>query len=256
MRSDDAQFIFLIGASGSGTTMLLRMLGALPGAIALGGNHVRLPDENPQALELVRAFNQANQVAWDRYAVFEIQNEARLQMRYVLQALLSLPAYQSVSDVIFKRSAPFFVGDRHRPDLSDLFEIFPKSKVVVIYRDPRASTVSSLRRKFAEHLRRCAVITEEQLTYMSSQLSTLARSSYQILRYENLCSRPDYYMERLSLFLEKPPDQLLAAAQTEKIQPGRIDNWKQELDSASISFLDRFFDSRRCQQWPLLLQAS
>ena len=254
MGGSGVQFVFIVGASGSGTTMLLRILGALPGAIALGGNHIRLPNEDPRAPALVRAFSQANQVTWDRHAPFEIQNEARLRMRHVLEELLSLPGYESVSDVIFKRSAPFFVGDRHRPDLSDLFDVFPKSKVVAIYRDPRASTVSSLRRKFAEHLRQCAVITEEQLTYLSSQLSTLPSSSYQILRYENVCSRTDLRMERLALFLRKPATELMAAAQAEKVQPGRIDSWKEELDSADISFLDRFFDARRCQQWPLLLQ--
>ncbi len=256
MASSNVQFVFIVGASGSGTTMLLRMLSALPGAIGLGGNHIRLLNNSPRALDLVRAFNNANQLAWDRHAPFDTQIEARLQMRHVLEGLLALPGYESVSDVIFKRSAPFFVGDRYRPDLSDVFEIFPKSKVVVIYRDPRASTVSSLRRKFAEHLRRCAVITEEQLTYLSSQLSTLPSSSYQVLRYESLCERTDFHMERLASFLQRPASQLLAAARTENIELGRIDRWRRELDPASLSFLDRFFDERRCQQWPLLLEAA
>jgi hypothetical protein len=251
------QFIFIVGASGSGTTMLLQILGTIEGTMTIGGNqdHIYLPNDEAPALELVCAFNSANMTAWDRYAPFDLQGEARRQMRRTLEELLSLPGYGSVSDVIFKRSAPFLLGDRYRPDLSDLLEIFPKTKVVAIYRDPRASTVSSLRRKFADHLRRCAIITEEQLTYLSSQLSTLPTSSYLIVRYESVCSRPDFYMQRIATFLEKSPSLLMAPAEREKIDAERIDRWKETLDSDSAQFLNQFFDDRRCQQWPLLLNA-
>lgn len=251
-HNQDFQFIFIVGASGSGTTMLLRLLSTPPDAMSLGGNYISIPNNEVTAVELVRTFNEVNKIVWDRYADFENKAQARLQMSSILQRLLSLPGYDPISDVIFKRSAPFFVEDRYRPDLSDLLQIFPSLKILAIYRNPRASTASSLARGFAEHLRRCAVITEEQLTYLSAQLSTLPADLYHVLSYEDLCTHPHCSIKGLAGFLGKPPQELIHAAGDEIIRSDRINAWKRELDRRSIEYLEEFFDERRCQQWSFL----
>ena len=166
--------------------------------------------------------------------------------------LRALPAYDSVDRVIYRRSFPFFKGERYRPDLRDLFRLFDDVKLVISYRDPRASTASSLRRAFGPNLRACAVVVEEQLTYIAAQLSTLDPSSYLLTRYEDFVADPDSGIRRMAKFCEIDETALLGAARAEGVQPGRNDRWASELTETEVAFLDEFFDAQRRRQWQLL----
>ena len=64
--------IFIIGASGSGTTMLTRILSSPPEIIGLGGNFDSIPKDNKKAVRLARIFKQATRKLWDRKAGFEV----------------------------------------------------------------------------------------------------------------------------------------------------------------------------------------
>lgn len=248
----DYHFTFIVGASGSGTTLLSRVLSSPAGTVCLGGMYWTVSQEHRQAWLFMKAFNQAITWLWDRHGTVESYNRARRLLPLIVQQFLSQPQYSDRKQIIYKRSAPFNYGDRFRPDLSDLFVLFPNVRVVVIYREPTASTYSSLRRKFAENLHQSAVITEEQLTYLSAQLATLPAGSFYVLNYEAFCRQPEQELESLAAFCGLPLADLQRAVQAETIQTNENEKWRQELDPAGVAFLESFFDLRRRQQWPML----
>jgi hypothetical protein len=256
MSAPPYRFVFVVGVSGSGSTMLTRILGGVPGAVALGGHvkipSVSIPDSDVVALDIVRRFNAATERLWDRQAVLPLRHGDGREMLELVEELRALDAYRNTSHVVYKRSFPFFEGDRYRPDLHDLFELFDDVRLVVIYRDPRASTTSSLRRQFGPHLRACAVVIEEQLTYIAAQLATLDPAHYIITAYEDLCANPVPIVRELARFCNLDEEAMVRRAHTEKVEVGRNDRWGSELSADEIAFLDRFFDARRRRQWSLL----
>lgn len=245
-------FTFIVGASGSGTTLLSRILSAPTNTVCLGGMYWTVSQTHRQAWLLMKAFNQAITWRWDRQGTLENYARAGRLLPVIAQEFLRQPEYRDRTQIIYKRSAPFNYGDRFRPDISDLFTLFPNVRVVVIYRDPAASTYSSLRRKFAENLHQSAVITEEQLTYLSAQLATVPAGSYYVLNYEAFCRRPEQEIEPLAAFCGLPAADLQRAGQAETIKSTENEKWRRELDPAGVAFLESFFDARRRQQWPLL----
>lgn len=256
MFGRDFRFVFVVGVSGSGTTMTTRLLGAPTTSAALGGNHVRVPGDDPAALDVCRRFNDASARLWDRLSDAPTADDAGRQMRSLAAELLRLPACRDVRHLVYKRSFPFFSGDRHRPDLRDVFALFADARLVVVYRDPRAATASSLRRGFGPNLRACAVVIEDQLTYVAAQLATLDPASYLLTGYEAFCADPAGGARRLARFCGMDEAELLRAAQAERVEAGRNDRWSVELSAADRRFLDGFFDAARCRQWSPLTAAS
>ena len=252
MKERNFQFVFIIGAEGSGTTMLTRILSRLQNVVGLGGNYISIPEEDKEARSLVAEFNKTTAALWDREATHETYQHAKEQLPKVLDHLLGLNNYADVSHIVYKRSAPFLKGDRYRPDASDLFNLFENMRMIVMYRDPKASSFSALRRGFADNLRHCAKICEEQLTYLSAQLATLNPDSYQVISYEEFCSQPEIWAEQLAEFCQLPAEDLLKAIDQENVTKGKNDRWLQELNSSEREFLSDFFDARRSFHWPLL----
>jgi hypothetical protein len=256
MSTPPYRFVFVVGVSGSGSTMLTRILGGVPNAVALGGHvkipSVSIPDDDFNAHNIVRRFNEATEHLWDRHAVLALRDAQGQKMRELIEQLRAMDAYRNTSHVVYKRSFPFFDGDRYRPDLNDLFEIFDDVRLVVTYRDPRASTASSLRRGFGPHVRACAVVIEEQLTYIAAQLATLDPARYIITAYEELCANPEPIVRQLARFCELDEEAMVHRAHTENVEVGRNDRWSSELSADEVAFLDRFFDAHRRRQWSLL----
>lgn len=224
------RFLFVVGASGSGTTLLTRILSTPAGTVCLGGKYWTVSEADREAWQLMKLFNWVITILWDRRASLDDWRRARQALPTVLDAFLCQPAYAGHSHVIYKRSAPFNPGDQFRPDLSDLFALLPDVGVVAIYRDPCASTYSSWRREFMPDLHQMAVVCEEQLTYLSAQLASLPAASRFVL----------------------PLAALQAAVVEAQVAPAGHDKWRQELDPAGQQFLTQFFDARRRRQWPLL----
>ncbi len=242
------RFIFIIGASGSGTTLLARILSTPDNALALGGNYTTIA-EGEAGHGLMLAFNLATEQLWDPHAGQAAHAEARVRTSRVVNRLLALPALADKTHIIYKRSAPFFKGDRHRPDLSDIFELFDEPRVIVIYRDPLASTYSSLRRGFAENLRQMAVICEERLTYLAAQAATLASEQYRLIQYEDFCANPGQYAAGLAEFCGFPEETVRQAIAAAEVRPDRIDHWRAECSPEEVRFLTGFFSPRRMAQW-------
>lgn len=253
MKERSYRFVFLVGIQGSGTTLLTRMLSRTDCAIALGGNYVTIPRNDPEAFALVEQFDEANAALWDRKAGHERHAELRRELRRIVDSLLRLPRYSAVSHVLYKRSAPFFGGDRYRPDLADLLQAFADLRVIAIYRDPRAATCSALQRGYAENLRQCAVISDEQLTYLAAQLATLDPERWRVISYEGLCAEPRANLEMLAGFCGLPVQDVLGALEVEELKRGLNERRRIELDQAGRDYLDAFFDARRLAQWSLLI---
>jgi hypothetical protein len=256
MAGQDYQFVFIVGAEGSGTTMLTRVLSSPPCAVGIGGNFTTISQRHKEGWKLVEEFDKANADLWDRASDHPTYLNAKAEMPKVLERLLQLEDFSSVTHVIHKRSSPFFKGGRHRPDLSDLPVIFRRLRIVVIYRDPRACSASAFRRGFAESLKQCAVSCEEHLTYLSAQLGTLAPELYTVLPYEAFCQQPKLWAERLAEFCQLPAAALVQAVEQEQPEPGKNDAWRHKLEPGARDFLMEFFDSRRLGQWRLLSEGA
>src|SRR5208337_651581 len=167
--SQTRKLIFIGGAEGSGTTVLLRLLSAPDGCASFGGNFQKLPD-HPDAKPLANAFMAANSRVWDRKLSFEEHERGRRDWRAATDRILAASAFAETVRYIFKRSSPFAAPrEQFTPDLWDIFALSPDCKIVLIYRDPRAATYSAFRRKFDSDLRRLAVVCNEQLTWLAGQ---------------------------------------------------------------------------------------
>lgn len=247
------RFTFIVGASGSGTTLLSRILSHPVHVVCLGGMYWTVQEDHAEAWKLMKLFNRAITKMWDRKSSVEQHGQAKQVLPCLLDEFLSQPEYADRTHVVYKRSAPFNPGDRYRPDLSDLFDIFPNVRVVVIYRDPCAATYSSLRRGFAENLRQCAVICEEQLTYLAAQVRTVPAHTITILPYEPFCQNPQSYAQPLAQFCGFDPNTISQAIAAEKVHSDQTERWKQELPAEDRHFLEQFFNPRRLQQWHELI---
>ncbi len=256
------QFIFVIGVEGSGTTMLTGILGKPARVVGLGGSWeaTTIPRHDKEALLLRAKFNRATLKLWDRAASWAEHLEAKQSLARTIDRLLRMEKYAHATHVLYKRSAPFkkspgyYLRDRYRPDLSDLPEVFGDLRIIAIYREPRASTHSCFRRRFREELRQCAVISEEQLTYLSAQLASLDRSLYRIINYEKFCAAPQNVVRELSNFCGLPADELASGVEQREVAEGMNERWRRELAPADRDFLDGFFDDRRLAQWQFLAQ--
>ncbi len=248
-------FVFVSGASGSGTTLLTRILSQASAAVALGGNFVSLPRPDRAIRRELLRLDRATADLWDRQGTYPARAEAQRRIPLIVGRLLSRPDLDQTTHVIYKRSAPFFKGNRYRPDLWDLSELFEHPRILIMYRQPQAAVFSSLRRGFSKNLLQAAKTCEEQLTYLSAQLGALRPDRYQVLHYEALCENPTALAGQLAEYCSLPPDELRRAMLAEEITAGRNQRWKSELAAADVAFLESFFDRRRLAQWPRLRTA-
>lgn len=240
--------VFLTGASGSGTTLLTRILSSPSSVMTIGGKHRAIKRDGSDLFRQASRFNRLTKWMWDRTATVEQYHKARRELSPTLAWIQAHERAASITHFLFKRSAPFYNGDQYRPDLLDLIELFPQIKIVLVYRDPRASTYSSFRREFAENLRYASVICAEQLTYLSAQLAALPSEQVHVIGYEAYCADPLPMTRALAAFLgidAAGTDEMLRAVEAEKVDPTTNDRWQRECDSDEADFLNRFFGARQ-----------
>jgi Sulfotransferase family len=246
------KYIFIGGAEGSGTTLLLRLLSSPKGCASLGGNYQKLP-AHPDAKPLADAFLAANGRVWDRKLSFAEQESSRRDWRAAMDHILAAPAFTETSHYLFKRSFPFASPrDRFTPDLWDIVELWPDVRILVAYRDPRASTYSAFRRKFDADLRRLAVVASEQLTWLAGQVRAIGLERIRIIPYAQLCTDPEAVLEPVADFCGIPYDQVTEALRREKVDTNVDSRWSHELSEQNCNWLNRFFDGGRRRQWEIL----
>jgi|GEM_PF-2400705 len=244
-----SKFTFIVGASGSGTTMMTRILGNIPRSIAIGGNHNSIPQDDRVARTYTKKFNDVTQTLWDRRGTVGGFLQAKKDLHRIIHEFAALPLNEDREHYVYKRSAPFLLGDRHRPDLVGLMEMYPEMKLLVMLRDPRASTFSSYRRDFADTLKQLAIICEEQLTYISAQLGAIEPSRYLIINYETFCQRPVEKILEVAYFLGLDKEALLAEIEREQISATQNQKWRQRLAPEDARFLEEFFTPSRLKQF-------
>lgn len=249
------KFIFIAGAEGSGTTVLLRFLSAPPGGCSLGGNFVKLPN-HPQSRPLMAAFDLANKQLWDRKLTFAEHADGWQKWRAALADILASEAFANEKRLFFKRSFPFaHPRDRFAPDLWDVIDLWPEVELLVIYRDPRASTYSAFRRGFDNDVRRLAVVCAEQLTWLAAQIAAIGAGRFSIVSYRDLCRDPLGTLGPVANRCGVPIEDVRRVVEAEGTVSDADDRWARELPPQEAKWLDEFFDARRRRQWALLEQA-
>jgi hypothetical protein len=200
----------------------------------------------------VDQFKIISQILWDKRSSTRDYGKAKSALPQVVNDLIRHNSYKNANYIVHKRSSPFFWGDRFRPDISDLLDVFKDLKIIIIYRDPSESTYSSLRRGFGLNIKHLAVICENQLTYINAQVSQLKTDIYKIITYEDLCTHPTETIESLAKFSGLPLAELQKAAREEQLTPAKMGKWRQALPMEDVRFLDTFFNDRRKSQWSIL----
>ena len=246
------RFIFLGGAEGSGTTLLLRLLSAPTTCTSLGGNYFKIP-EHPAAKPLTDAFNAAHADLSDRSLPLAEHLAARAAWHAATDAICASPAFSEHDVLVFKRSFPFGAdGDLRTPDLWQAVDLIADTRIVVIYRDPCASSYSALRRGFDTDLRRLALRCAQQLTWLAGQLQAIGPGVARVVNYAGLCKSPEGILARLAAFCDLPATALQAAAVNERMAGDTDQLYATELPAAQRDWLEAFFDGRRRRQWETL----
>jgi hypothetical protein len=247
-------FIFIAGAEGSGTTLLLRILSAPTACASLGGNYLKIPPTSG-ARHLVDEFRVGNAISWDGRLSESERSEGQRKWHAAWNKIVASDAFSGVQHFLFKRSFPFGVPHGQRsPVFRDITKLVDTAHFVVIYRDPRASTYSALRRGFDQDLRQLANICSEQLALLSIQ----ARSSpgVRVVAYSEFCSRPETTVDPLIQAFGLDQGEVYYAIKQELPDSLLIDRYRRELSPDQLKWLDEFFDDRRREQWAFLRDKS
>jgi len=237
-------FIFIVGCSGSGTTMMLRIMSTPGNVLTLGGNYKPIKDP------LINEFNELTKLMWDRFGDIKQYKGAKKQIIPTLDMLLK--KYNRKQFLLYKRSAPFGKGDRYTPDLKDMIELFDNLKIVIMTRDPMMSTLSSFRRNFGTNLRNTAIICNEQLTLLNNQVSNLDPKIYRVIRYEDYCSTPKKQGIEIAKFTGLPQGCILTGnvRHNVKLDTGNSVN----LTDEQRDWITEFFSNKE-ERWPLLMRS-
>jgi len=127
---------------------------------------------------------------------------------------------------------------------------------VVMVRDPRASAFSTLRRGFDQDLRKLAVLCSEQLSLLSAQAQTIPEHRLKVVSYSRLCLRPAETLAPFLTSFELDRDEVQQAIAHELPSPLVDDRYQRSLSADQVTWLDEFFDNRRCKQWEFLKVAA
>lgn len=253
------KLVFIVGVEGSGTTMMSRILGTTSDVEVVLGNYNSLREssaldlrELPETATAMGTVAASTKTVWDRNADFADVATAKQELIAATNILLSTEELGTTSHIVYKRSAPFFVGDRHRPDLLDIAELFADVKILVMTRDPKSSTYSAYRREFVDNLRHGAIVCEEQLLLLSAKLEVLPEEQRLVVSYERFCSEPEYCLGRVAAFCHLDAGRLKSSLAQESIKPAQNRLWQENLSAGDQDFLSNFFNVARMQQFKRL----
>lgn len=249
-----SNFIFIIGASGSGTTLFLKIFSKLKDTIVLGGNYNNLQNYNNKYISLKNRINLTTKTLWDRKINYIEKDRAKKELFSIKNEIEFLN--NSFKNIVYKRSTPFHKGDRYIPDIFDIVDVFNNLKIIVLYREPEASTYSSLRRGFVDNISYSAKICEEQLVLLTTKLQLIDKNKYIIINYENFCHNIDSYLKKIAIFCNLDLVELLDVSKKININSENIFRWKDDLKIKDIDFLNKYFTERRKKQFDFLYKNS
>jgi hypothetical protein len=231
------KFIFITGCAGSGTTMMLRVLTTPRNVLSLGGNFRTVEDP------LIDEFRELTRLMWDRQASFDQHLNAKHQILSVVDKIRK--NFPNKNVLLHKRSAPFRTG---APDLYDIYDLFTdKFKIIVMVRNPIMTVLSTLRRRQISNLRSGAIVHEEQLSRLNTQLTTLQPDSYKVIRYEDYCKKPKWRGKEVAQFCGLPEGCILTGNVRHKVNSNRLEI----PDTKEVKLLNQHFTNFE-ERWPYL----
>jgi Sulfotransferase family len=221
-----------------------RLLAAPKTATSLGGLYVKTP-QSEEASRLTEEFQSVNYLVWDRKAAFAENRDARRKWRAV--GILCSTAFAGTTHFVFKRSFPFGTPrERYVPYLQDVDEMVGNVQFVVMHRDPRASSYSTLRRGFDKDLRGLAVLCSEQLTLLAAQSQTVPENRLKVVSYSKLCLAPADTVAPLLRRCDLDHEAVQRAIEREFPKPKVDDLYRRALLGADqVARLEEFLDERR-----------
>ena len=134
-------FVFIAGVEGSGTTMMMQLLGSLEHVCCLHGSHFS-PGMEQQAKDIKALTAEL----WQYPSIHDLKTRNSLISR-----INAIRIPESVSHVVYKRSYPF-TDQNHYPNLSDVREIGNGSVIVGMTRSFVDNVCSIIRRQFESDL--------------------------------------------------------------------------------------------------------
>lgn len=233
------QMIHVTGASCSGSSVMATILSNIPTMAGIGEDHPGIDHY------MKEKFIEANILTWDRLASFRDHGYHMSRLVKTLGGMSGLDMLAEYTHFVFKRSA--MVGDKYRLDMNDILETFPNSKVLIMYRDPKAATWSSLKNKTGENLRHCAVMQADQLTVMNSQIRTNPRKRILVVSYEGFCKSPKNMASVISGFCETETSLFMDSLLKTDIRKSSQNQWREEANNEETDQLDQFFRTRNSQ---------
>jgi len=234
--------------------MMSRLLASLPDTEAILGNYNSLtshPDaELPvEIIEDIHELAQSTTVLWNRRGDQKQTDLARERFSEAVHRVRTSPKLADTANIVLKRSAPFFDGDLHRPDLFDMIEVAPDVRILLMTRDPKASTYSAFRRRFADNLRHAATMCEDQLLQLNGKLKAISANQIRVINYEKFCSEYALQCDQIAEFLGLNQHKLKVAAHALGIKASQNKLWQKELNTHDRQFLDKYFSPARLSQF-------
>jgi len=230
------KLIFIAGQEGSGTTMLLKFLSQPSFSIALGGLYYSKGFEIEK-----RRMNKTTDKLWN---ISKTLNSKKIQKLKLSMGNIKIPP--TITHIVYKRSFPY-TDIYHFPNITDLNDISPDSKTVVIIRSPIASVASIIRRRFTLSVKDAAERIKKGVEYLISELNKIDKNSYIIISYEKFIADPNNYLDHLEKFIEFPKGSLAPFVST--------NIFKRTKESVAIEKKHEEFISQYFQHLPYLKES-
>lgn len=277
----DISNVFIVGNARSGTTMMMRIMNNHPMVHSINephffGTHWAPSDDGKPLEREEAALLMAKMIARQREDFFAevVPGRYDAEIAGVLDALgakldrISIyKAFLAHETSINGRSVACEKTPQNIFYIDEIQRYFPGSKVIVLYRDPRAVLLSQKRKWMRQGLGNSKMPDKEvrrlRMNYHPFTISRLWNSSFRAaqrykddpdvihVRFEDLTSQPTETLQRICSIIGIPYDEVMqrvphAGSSSERDDPSKLGvrsdrtgKWKGELSDAEIAICQR-----------------
>jgi hypothetical protein len=143
-----------------------------------------------------------------------------------------------IIDILTKEGKSFFVDDNTWNFLyaKQMFELFPNSKLIHIYRNPRDVISSYLEQRWSPNSFKEAVLWYKSIMERWNSIKlTLPNDYYQEIKFEELVNNTEYQLNKMCDFTGIPFENKMMEIQLNK---ANINRWKNDFNNKEIFFLE------------------
>lgn len=208
----DQQVVYIIGVGRSGTSLLMTLLNGHSQIAFTPETHFlrfylanqeiksRIENRGPQAFfETLQEDDYFMRLAIDPEVLLEpyLNEEKPFSLNQV---------YKDILDIYLKRKRKAWIGDkdpRYIDYLEAVHELYPKAKIIQIYRDPRDVVLSKTKAAWSAHrpFWMNAMISQIQIKRGRKKAKTLFGENYYEFPYESLLTEPTQALGKLLNFI-------------------------------------------------------